>query len=94
MYHYDQDGCKHKIEYTAWVYLSRQSLTHKMPKVIPQKKLDLGYSKLVHVQGWNPGACFRYQGTTNGQHILITPKTKQVYNTSNALLYTKKHEGN
>ncbi len=65
-----------------------------MPTVIPQAKLDSGYKGLVHVEGWNPGACFQYKGTVNGQHILMTPKTKKVYNTSNCLLYTKKNERN
>jgi len=47
--------------------------------------------KQVHVEGWELGAVFEYQGTDeDGTHYLITPRTHIHYTTKNNLLFTRK----
>ena len=59
--------------------------------IIPQSILDSGYKNLVHVENWSNGSTFHYIKTLNGEHYLITPKTRKEYKTKNNLLYTKKN---
>ncbi len=60
--------------------------------VIPQSVLNEGYNKLVHVENFNRGACFNYVNTVDGEHTLITPKTRRVVKTKNNLLYTERNK--
>lgn len=61
-------------------------------KVIPQEVLDAGYTKCVHVEGWNFACYFQHEKTVNGVHHLVTPKTRRRYQTRNNLLYTRQWE--
>lgn len=60
--------------------------------LIPSKDLPGMVGRCVHVANWTHGCCFRYLGTKNGEHLLITPKTKKRYHTTEALVYTRKHQ--
>lgn len=57
---------------------------------IPPDKLKPGMK--VHVQGWNKGCVFVYQGSEDGRHTLKTPKTQKTYYTTNTLQYIRKDE--
>ena len=57
--------------------------------IIAEDALVWQIGRLVHVQGWNKGACFRYLGTEGGIHQLETPKTKKKVTTRLPLTYTK-----
>lgn len=46
----------------------------------------------VHVEGWNKGAVFEYVRRENGEAVLVTPKTRKEYRTSNRLLHTRRTE--
>lgn len=63
---------------------------------IPQEILDKGWTKKVHVEGWNRACCFFYVGTDQwGQHTVRTQvKPVKTYQTRNNLCYTKKYDPN
>ena len=58
--------------------------------IIPPDALHIG--QLVHVEGWNPGSVFRYEGLVDGFYHLRTPKTGEVYLTRRRLLYIRRDE--
>lgn len=59
---------------------------------IPAFRLHRWRGRLVHVEGWHHGRQFIYLRSGNGMHVLRTPKTKRIVQTTNALCYTRKDE--
>ena len=56
---------------------------------IPQKVLDRGWNKAVHVENWPASYRFFYKGTHNGVHRVFSSKGE--YLTQERLLYTKRY---